>query len=199
MIFAASYSVLLPVFARDIFKVGPQGLGFLTTSAGIGAVIGALIAASVASVRERVPILFAGMLGYATGLLCFSFVGDFAPAMGLLIAVGVASMCCTPVANGIIQTSVPDEVRGRVMGLYAMSVAGMRPVGSFTLGTLAEWLNAPAAIRIGACVCAAYGIGLLIVGWRRGWITREIAAIEAPEQPVLDALPSASEHLPRSK
>lgn len=199
MVFAASYSVLLPVFAKDIFGAGPRGLGFLTTSAGIGALIGALIVASLARVRKRVPLLFGGVLGYSIALFCFSFVQRFSAGAGLLVFVGLASMCCTPTANTILQTSVPDEMRGRIMGLYAMSVAGMRPLGSFTMGTLAEWFDAPEAIRIGACICGACGVGLFIVGWRRGWLAREVVAVESRPPPVLDALGAASEDLPRGR
>ncbi len=200
MVFAASYSVLLPVFARDIFDGGARELGFLTTSAGVGAVIGALTVASLLSrFRRPVPLLFSGMVGYGAGLLCFSFMERFSTGMAVLVVVGWASMWCTPAANSIIQTNVPDEMRGRMMGLYAMCVAGMRPLGSFTVGALARWLDTQGAIRFGACVSVVCGLVLLLVGWRRGWLSREMKPPETPDQPVMDTLPSAGESIPRAK
>ncbi|MGD8239890.1 MAG: MFS transporter, partial [Armatimonadota bacterium] len=200
MLFAASYSVLLPVFAKDVFDRGPRGLGLLTTAAGVGAVIGALTVASLLStIRKPVPLLFAGIIAYGAGLFCFSFMDRFSGGMALLVLVGWASMWCTPTANSILQTSVPDEVRGRIMGLYAMCVAGMRPLGSITVGALAQWLGAQATVRIGACVCGACGVVLLLVGWRRGWLARELEPAETLERPALDALPSAAESIPRGK
>ncbi|MFQ6133360.1 MAG: MFS transporter, partial [Armatimonadota bacterium] len=104
-----------------------------------------------------------------------------------------------PMANTIVQASVPDEVRGRVMGVYAMCFAGMMPVGSFVAGSLAQAFGAPGALRIGIAVFSAYCVVQVLVAARRGWLREELPVPEVvpPRQPVTAGIPGPLDRLPR--
>jgi len=198
-IFGVSYRVLLVVFARDVMHGGPKTLGFLMSAVGTGALVGALGLASLARARRRMQIAFLSNFGLAAALLGFSFTHGLSAGAVLLVLAGMMQAGFVPMANTIIQSSVPDEVRGRVMGVYAMCFAGMEPVGSFVAGSLAEKFGAPEAVRLGVGVFSAYCAVQLLVAARRGWLQREtvVPGLAPPRQPVTAGIPMPLNGLPR--
>jgi len=164
--FGWSYAVLMPVFARDVLHMGPQGLGYLMAATGVGALIGALTVASLSG-YPLPRLLFGGAFTMAAALLGFSFSHTFALSLVLLAGAGFGGVMFMATANTAFQTSVPDEVRGRIMGVWGIVFAGSAPLGSLQAGTLAQYLGAPAAVRIGACVAAGATITALVALRRR--------------------------------
>jgi predicted MFS family arabinose efflux permease len=153
--FGIPYVTFLPVFAQDILGVGPRGLGFLAGASGAGSLLAALGIAFVGEVRKKGRFLSVTGLIFALSLFIFSLSRDYAlsaVAMGLS-GWGVVSFLA--VANGFIQLSTPDALRGRVMSLYALVFLGMAPVGSYVMGFLAHVVGTPGAVSTGAAFCAA--------------------------------------------
>jgi MFS family permease len=165
-IFGWSYNVLMPIFARDILRAGAQGLGLLMTSSGIGALVGALLVASLGGYPRRERILFGGGFLLSAAAAGFAFSRMLHLSMAILAVAGLGGVAVMSVANTLIQMSVPDHMRGRVMGVWALVNAGSAPLGSFQAGTLAQYLTAPVAVVIGAAITLA-GTAAAAIGWRR--------------------------------
>jgi len=151
------YTILMPVFAEKILGGGPNTLGFLMASTGIGALIGALFLASrktVLGLGRFIPRM-AGLFG--VGLIAFSFSHVLWLSMILLVATGLGFMVQMAVSNTIIQTIVDEDKRGRVMSFYTMAFMGTIPFGSLLAGTLADQIGSPETLLFGGigCVVAA--------------------------------------------
>jgi len=167
-VFGWSYAVLMPVFARSVLHVGPQGLGYLMTATGVGALLGALTVAS-SSGRPSRRVLFGGALLLSAALLGFSASRAFELSLGLAALAGFGGVAFMSTANTTFQMSVPDEVRGRMMGVWALVFAGSAPLGSFQMGIVAQYFGAPTAVAIGAAITAVAAVtALLVVARRRG-------------------------------
>jgi MFS family permease len=172
-IFGWSYSLLMPIFARDILHSGPQGLGMLMTANGTGALVGALLVASLTYYPGRARILFAGGFLFSVAISGFAFSRLFLLSAFLLALAGLGGVSLMSTANTMIQISVPDELRGRIMGVWALVFAGSAPVGSFQAGTVAHYLGAPRAVLIGATITAIATVSALL---SRGRMRRQQTA-----------------------
>jgi MFS family permease len=151
-IFGWSYGVLMPSFAHDVLHMQEGGYGILMSAAGFGAMIGALVTAAVGQSMPRRPAVFGGVWLFSGMLLLFSMTRTYPLAL-LCLAVGsFGMMIFMSTSNTLIQTSTPDEMRGRVMGVWALIFGGMMPIGSLFSGTMAHWVGTPATIGFGAAV-----------------------------------------------
>lgn len=148
-IFAMPYAILMPIFARDILHAGAKGLGYLVSSIGAGALIGALVLSWLGNFAGKVRMLFAGTLTFALAITLFSFSRTLPLSMALLVCAGWGMMTNMALTNTLIQTYCPDGLRGRVVSVYILFNMGMGPIGSFQAGTIAQWFGAPTALRIG--------------------------------------------------
>jgi MFS family permease len=161
-VFGFPFLVLMPVVARDVLHTDARGYGVLMAAVGIGAMLGAL---GLAVAGRRVPkgrALLAGGSAFATLLVLFATARSFSLAALLLALVGCAMIITTALANTMLQTIVPDELRGRVMAFYAFVFVGMAPFGAFLAGLLAEHTSAPVAIAWGGVGCL---VAALLVAW----------------------------------
>jgi MFS family permease len=153
------YAVLMPIFADRILHGGSQGLGVLMGAAGAGALLGALRLAVRREVRglgRWVPLAAAG---FGISLILFSLSRTFWLSAALLVPVGFAMMTQMASTNTLLQTLVPDRLRGRVMAVYSMMFMGMAPFGALLAGLLADRLGAPGTVAAGGAVCLV-GAGL---------------------------------------
>ncbi|MDT3734851.1 MAG: MFS transporter [Denitratisoma sp.] len=151
--FANPYASLMPVFARDIFAGGADLLGVLVGAGSVGAVIGVLYLASrkhVAGLEALVPVA-AGCAGL--GLLVFSQSPWFGLSLAALPLVGFGIMVNTASANMILQSVVPDHLRGRLVSFHVMAFLGVAPLGHFASGWIAEHFGARVALAIGGLAC----------------------------------------------
>jgi len=154
-VFGFPYIAMMPVFARDVLHRGATGYGALTSSIGIGAVIGALgIALASARIRARGRLMLAG--GRAFGILLILFAASRALALSMLLLAlaGCAMIVNNSLANTLLQTSAPDHLRGRIMGFYSFVFVGMAPFGAFLFGLVAEHVGAPATLAAGGVIVA---------------------------------------------
>jgi MFS family permease len=152
------YSTLMPIFADEILHGGARGLGLLMASAGLGSLAGALMLATRSTVRGLGRIVGAAAFTFGVALTAFSASRNFWLSAGLLFVVGMAMISQAASTNTLIQSMVPDSVRGRVMALYAMSFMGMMPLGALVEGWVAEHVGAPLTVRAGGLVCVAGAI-----------------------------------------
>lgn len=153
-----SYTVLMPIFADSILRGGPKGLGLLMASAGFGSFCGALSIASRSSIRGLGRIVALSALTFGLSLSVFALSRTFWLSAAVLFVVGMSMITQAASTNTLIQSMVPDELRGRVMAVYAMMFMGMSPIGALVEGALAERIGAPRTLVIGGCVCMAGAI-----------------------------------------
>jgi len=167
-IFGWSYVILMPAIARDDLNVGPEGYGVLMSAVGAGSVAGALSVASLAEVRDG-RLRVAGLIFlFAASVVALTFTTSFVLALVWLVPAGFALTGFFSLTNTLIQASVADTIRGRVMGVYSLVFAAMIPLGGLQAGTLAESLGSPATIRIGASVCTLAALAAL------RWMPRDL-------------------------
>jgi MFS family permease len=148
-----SYSVLMPVFAKEILHGGSHTYGFLMGAAGFGALMGALFLASRKSVLKLGRIVPASTIVFGAGLLALSFSRIFPLSLILMIFIGFGMMMQTAASNTILQTITDDDKRGRVMSFYSMAIMGTAPFGSLIAGWLAKMIGSPATIFAGGLSC----------------------------------------------
>jgi len=145
---AMPYYVLVPIFAKEVLGGGAGSYGGLMSAAGVGAVLGSLYAASGGAVRRKGALLTAGSLSFPLLLLAFSFSRSYTVSILLLAAVGFAFVIQNAPANSLLQTLVPDHLRGRVLAIYVSLFLGMMRVGGLLVGLLAAATSATAALAI---------------------------------------------------
>jgi MFS family permease len=170
-IFGRSYQNLLPIFARDIWQAGEPGYGLLLSAGGGGALIGAFGLASLREVKRQGAILVSGGLIFSITIILFSLSPLLWMGAVLLFLGGIASTVFGTIIATFIQVSVPNELRGRVMSLYSITLIGLPSLGALASGSLAELMgglqSAPRAVLSGGIVV---GIVLLLVTplfWQR--------------------------------
>jgi MFS family permease len=152
------YSVLMPIFADSILHGGARGLGILMAASGLGAVGGALSLAGRRGVRGLGAWVGWAAASFGLSLALFSLSRTFWLSAALLIPVGYSLMVQMAASNTLIQSMVPDGLRGRVMSVYSMMFLGMAPFGGLVAGYFAERLGAPVTVAFGGGVCALAAI-----------------------------------------
>ena len=165
-LFVINMNVLVPLIAREVLHEGAHGFGLLMASLGLGAMAGALAVAALAVGRPPLGMVVGPALAAAGLLLLLSTARHFGTTAAVLVALGFAQIVFMTSCNTTVQIAVPDELRGRVMGLYALVFAGMTPIGALIMGTVAEHWGVSRACAVGG------GAGLVLIlvltiGWRR--------------------------------
>jgi MFS family permease len=157
-ILGVPYLVLMPVIARDVLGTGASGYGFLLTFVGIGALAGALTLAARARRIRRGRWLMFSSYAFSSLLVVFSFVRSVPLAATVLLFTGLTMIVNSALANGILQTVVPDELRGRVMSAYVFMYVGLSPIGAFTGGAIASAVGADWAVGAGGAIMLVYTV-----------------------------------------
>jgi MFS family permease len=166
-IFGWSYTVLMPAFAQDVLHLGSQGYGLLLGASGVGALIGALTTAAFGTSFTPRTFAFSGVWIFSVALLIFSMNRNLAMAVVCLAASGFGMMLFFSTSNTTVQTIVPDEMRGRVMGIWSLIFGGMIPFGSLEAGAVAHFFGTPTTLAVGAIVCALAALITLRIVRRR--------------------------------
>ncbi|MDO8750354.1 MAG: MFS transporter [Dehalococcoidia bacterium] len=145
---------LMPVFAKSVLGVGPEGLGILLASAGAGALVGTLALASLGNFQRKGVLLLTSATIAAASLMLFSRTTWLPVAAAVLAIQGGFQMVYNSTNNTVLQIITPDEYRGRVMSIYMLD-HGLMPLGSFMAGALAEIFGAPMAILAAGAITTA--------------------------------------------
>lgn len=152
---AAPLWALMPFFADSIFHKGSAGTGFLTASMGTGAVAGMLGLASRKSTEGLDSIVFSNAAGLALSMAAFALSPAYAFSMVAMAGVGYFLMRMNGASNTLVQSAVPENLRGRVMGLFAAANVGVIPIGSLGGGALAAMCGPRWVVGVAAILCAA--------------------------------------------
>ncbi len=166
-VFGWSYAVLMPAFARDMLGRGANGYGVLMSASGTGAFVGALMVATYGHLFTPRKLALGGVWLFSAAMLAFSFTRSFSLALLFLFAAGFGMLLFFSTSNTLLQTIVPDEMRGRVMGVWSLVFGAMIPLGSLEAGAVAHWLGTALAIAFGAIICAVSALVTLCVIRRR--------------------------------
>lgn len=137
------YPLLMPIYAKEILHGGAQTLGFLMSSSGIGALLGALYLAGRRSVKGQEKWICIASLSFGLGLLGLNFTNKMFAALILLFLIGFGMVIIIATCNTLIQHYVDDDKRGRVMSLYTMAFMGTAPIGSLCSGAIAQKIGVP--------------------------------------------------------
>ncbi len=148
-------TVLMPYFARDQLHGGPGTLGLLSSFSGLGALIGVLYLASRKNTLGLTRLISVTSAVFGIGLVGFSFSASYILSMTLVFFMGFGMMVQMASCNTILQTIVKEEMRGRVMSLYAMAIVGMVPFGSLIVGMLSSKFGSPHTVLICGLSCVA--------------------------------------------
>jgi len=157
------YAVLMPIFADKILHSDARGLGLLMGSTGVGALAATLVMAARREVRGLGRWINYASTGFGLSLILFAFSRSLALSIALLLPTGFCMLIQMASSNTLIQTMVPDALRGRVMSVYSMMFMGMAPFGALLAGAIAHHLGAPLTVAVGGAVCI---MGSLVFGWK---------------------------------
>jgi len=147
------YTVLLPVVARDILSSGAHTFGFLTAASACGALAGTVYLAARKSILGLEKVLVKMALLFAAGLILFSISQVFWISMVILLLTGFGNTSQFAVSSTFLQTIVEEDKRGRIMSLFVMAGAGMRPFGHLLAGALARIIGTPNTIMLSGGLC----------------------------------------------
>lgn len=157
-ILGVPYLTLMPVFARDQLGLGAGGYGLLLASVGVGGFVGALTIAAGSGRQAGIKALIIASYAFPVLLIALAVTREVHVAYVLLFAAGAAMIVNGAVSNAVLQHSVPDQLRGRLMAAYSFVVVGLaQTVGSFIAGVVAHAFGVQWAIASGAIVMLAYG------------------------------------------
>src|ERR1700746_2439883 len=166
-VFGWSYAVLMPAFARDVLGRGANGYGILMSASGTGAFVGALLVATFGHLFTPRKIALGGVWLFSVAMLALAFTKIFSLALLFLFAAGFGMLLFFSTSNTVLQTIVPDEMRGRVMGVWSLVFGAMIPLGSLEAGAVAHFAGTPFALAFGAIICAGSALVTLIIVRRR--------------------------------
>jgi MFS family permease len=164
------FLIFLPVFARDVLNREAEGLAQLWAAMGAGALVSALVMAySLSNSRRRGRLLIAGNVFFGLALAAFALSRSFASSCLFLGLAGAGMISITTTVNTLLQTLVQDEMRGRVMSMYALAFIGLPPVGGLLIGALADLIGlrwgrhgAQWAMAAGGMVIVLFAIGVTL-------------------------------------
>jgi MFS family permease len=169
-LFVLNFNVVVPLIARRVLDQGAQGFGLLMSFLGAGAVAGGFGVALLRTGQPPLSFLVGSAATLCAGFAALALVGHFAVAAIALVLLGFCQILFTTGCNTVLQLVAPNELRGRVMGLYTMTFAGMTPFGALLIGFIAERLGVRAACAVGG-FSALLGVAALVVVAHRAGIT----------------------------
>ncbi|HEX2033310.1 MAG TPA: MFS transporter [Chloroflexota bacterium] len=165
-IFAYPYMNFLPAFARDVYQIGPGGLGLLMTCMGAGALAGSFAIASRRQIRRKSQVTVVCAAGFGLFLCGFALAPWLPLALVFLALAGATSSVYMTLNGTILQEICPEEYRGRVSSVY-MVTWGMMPLGALPAGALAEAYGAPLTVVLGGAICLIFAVAILLKGLPR--------------------------------
>ena len=159
-LFGLGFATLFPAWSVTILGGGPATNGYLQSARGIGSLISALMIASLGRFKFKGKLLMLGSFVFPILLLGFAVARWLPLSLLMLVGVGWGFMILLNMANALVQTLVPDELRGRVMSVYTLGFFGMMPVGALMAGAVAELTSEPITVVLGALITLGFAAWL---------------------------------------
>jgi MFS family permease len=147
-----SFATLMPAWAVTILGGDSTTNGFLQSARGVGSLVSGLMIASLARAKIKGKLLTIGSFIFPMLLLLWSAMRWLPLSLMVLVGVGWGSMLIYNMANSLVQSIVPDSLRGRVISIYSLGFFGMFPLGALLTGAVAEAMGEPNAVALGASV-----------------------------------------------
>ena len=169
--FGMSFMVLFPAWAVDILGGDATTNGLLQSARGVGSLIGALAIASLGDIKIKGKLLVVASFAFPATVLVWALMRGLPASLLVLVAVGVGFMLTRTMTNTLVQTLVPDKLRGRIMGIYTLSFFGVLPISALLTGVLAEMIGEPNTIILGSLITLGGAVWL----WR---VVPELRAVE---------------------
>jgi MFS family permease len=168
-LFGISYMILMPVFAQQVLGVGIKELGYLMSSAGIGALCAGLTLARLGDFKFKGRLLVFSSLSFSVALILFSQSKQYAVSLVILLAMGGFGVMATAIINTLLQSMVEDEFRGRIMSVFMITFVGIMPFGNLVAGIIAQIWGVSLAVFLSGITCfsAFVIINLLVPDLRR--------------------------------
>lgn len=154
------YTQLLPIFARDFFLAGPEGLGTLMMAQGIGSLLGSF-GVVLLPTRRQGWALFASLGVFGLLLVALAYSTSLTLAVGMMTMIGVVQAVYLATNTTLIQVAVPDALRGRVMSIY-LTTWGLMPLGALPQGVLADHFGAPIVVAVAGLLSVAVVVGMAV-------------------------------------
>ncbi len=154
-LFGANYRVLLPVVTREVLGKGEVAFGFLNGASGLGSMMGALLVAYLSSRPRRGRYLNVVNIVLPVMLIVLALSRSYILSLLILVLVGMSYTPQLSLSNMLIQSHIPDEMRGRVMSVYTLLVFGAFPLGGLIAGALAD--------QVGAALALGFSAGAMVV------------------------------------
>jgi predicted MFS family arabinose efflux permease len=165
--FGWAHEAMMPVMARDVLDAGASGLGYLLAAGSAGATVSSIIMSNAGEVNRKSRLMVGGSFGFGVFLVVFAF-SQWLPVSLVVIAAAYASVVMyETTVNTVLQTSVPDGLRGRVLSFQAM-MWGVSGLAGFHTGAIANAVGAPVAIAIGGAVVVV----------NAAWVLRRVARFD---------------------
>jgi len=160
-LFALPYLWLMPVFARDVLGLGEAGYSQLMMAVGAGGLVGGIIVAKMGDFKRKGWLLIGSALTFTVTLILFAMSRSFLLSLVLSVIIGGANGLFGAVTTALLLSIIPDQVRGRVMGLFIISWQ-LPSIGSLMLGAATDWIGLPVAVVTGALICIAFILGVIL-------------------------------------
>ncbi|MCC7203225.1 MAG: MFS transporter [Nitrospirae bacterium] len=161
-VFGWSYSSMLPIIARNIYRADATVLGHFYSATGIGAVIAMVLVSAYSRQIRASWFILGGNILFVLSLVMFTFTVNLAIALLLLLFAGLGLISQMAMINTTIQRLADDRLRGRVMAIYALMVMGLAPLGHLEVGYFTEHYGPRFAIRFGAAVVFIFAVILFL-------------------------------------
>jgi predicted MFS family arabinose efflux permease len=199
---------LMPVFAKDVFEVGPQGLGLMTSAWGLGAFVGSNLLLLAGDIQKKGRLILACLVIHGLALIAFSYTPWFFVALPIIVVAAISDQIAAVTRNVLILLLSPSELRGRIEAIRTTFTATAPPLGSIQGGIVASAMGAPFAVLIGGVITvgSTLVVDRLVPAIRRVQVTSETdvndasaaggKAIESAPKPVEGEAQSETKSVP---
>lgn len=150
---AASYPLLMPVYAEDVLQGGPRVFGYLMSATGVGALAGAILLASRNNLNGLGEMIVIAAILYGVGYFVLALSSALSISLIIALVLGFSLMMQMASSNTIVQSIVDDQKRGRVLSLFVMARRGIESLGSLLFGAIAAWVGTPGTLMLAGTLC----------------------------------------------
>jgi MFS family permease len=161
-VFGMGFVTLMPAWAVSVLGGNSATNGWMQSARGLGSLASALMIASLGRFRWKGRLLTSGLVTLPVVLILFSFVRSTPVALLLLVGAGWAFMALFNMLNALIQSTVPDDLRARVLSIYSLSFFGLMPIGSLIAGEVASLVSEPFTVLVSGVLLVLFALGLWI-------------------------------------
>jgi MFS family permease len=165
-LFGAPYFTLIPIYARDIFKLGETGLALMMGVAGVGAFLGALLVAYLGDFKRKGWFVLGGGIAFGLSIINFGISSQLWLSLVFLFCIGFSIVVSVALTNTLLQKLVTDQMRGRVMSMFMLSFIGALPIGNILAGATSRQFGPQYTLAGGGLVIVLIATGVMIFNRR---------------------------------